>query len=139
MSEMQAVWFNLDSLIDPNITGGRVEYYGAPDEHKGHLALEDNGWKNQVMMYALKLKDPRQAGRVRDALNDTFPGVDFSLTSEFSESLNDFKTITSLVQQISLLAVFIGGLGMLNTLLIPLARRRPMYSPQSMLPKPGME
>lgn len=54
--ELQAVWFNLHSLIDPNITGGRVPSYkeGPPDSAKGHLALEDNGWKNQVMMYALQ-------------------------------------------------------------------------------------
>ena len=52
----QAVWFNLDSLIDPSITGGRVTSYkkGPPEEAQGFLALEDNGWKNQVMMYALQ-------------------------------------------------------------------------------------
>ena len=54
MSNLQAVWFNLDSLIDPNIAGGRVKHYGAKDEAKGHLALEDNGWKTQVTMYALQ-------------------------------------------------------------------------------------
>jgi hypothetical protein len=52
----KAVWFNLDSLIDPNVTGGRVPSYkeGQPEWSKGHLALEDNGWKNQVTMYALQ-------------------------------------------------------------------------------------
>jgi len=52
----EAVWFNLDSLIDPGITGGRVTSYkeGQPEPAKGHLALEDNGWKNQVTMYALQ-------------------------------------------------------------------------------------
>lgn len=50
----EAIWFNLDSLIDPAITGGRVPYYNAPDTAQGHLALEDNGWKTQVTMYALQ-------------------------------------------------------------------------------------
>lgn len=51
-----AVWFNLDALIDPSITGGRVKSYkeGQPPDAKGHLALEDNGWKNQVMLFALQ-------------------------------------------------------------------------------------
>lgn len=53
---LKAVWFELESLIDPNITGGRVSTYkeGQPEWAKGHLALEDNGWKNQVMMLALQ-------------------------------------------------------------------------------------
>lgn len=61
---MQAVWFNLDSLIDPAITGGRVAHYGAPDPAKGHLRLEDNGWVNQVTMYALQGLVNRQGPRL---------------------------------------------------------------------------
>ena len=81
------------------------------------------GRPRQVMMYALKLADPGEAERVRDELRETFPGVDFSLTAEFSESLNDFETMTDMVQQISSLAVFIGGLGMLNTMLMSVLER----------------
>ena len=57
MSHTQpAVWYNLDALINADITGGREESYekGLPPEAKGHLALKDNGWKDQVMMYALQ-------------------------------------------------------------------------------------
>ncbi len=53
-SSPHAVWFNLDSLIDPNITGGRIAYYNAPEVDGGHSRLEDNGWKKQVTMYALQ-------------------------------------------------------------------------------------
>ena len=81
------------------------------------------GRPRQVMMYALNLEDPGEAERVRDELRETFPGVDFSLTAEFSESLNDFETMTDMVQQISSLAVFIGGLGMLNTMLMSVLER----------------
>ena len=81
------------------------------------------GRPRQVMMYALNLEDPGEAERVRDELRETFPGVDFSLTAEFSESLNDFETMTDMVQQISSLVVFIGGLGMLNTMLMSVLER----------------
>jgi len=81
------------------------------------------GRPRQVMMYALKLSDPAEAESVRDELNENFPGVVFSLTSEFSESLNDFETMKDLVQQIPSLAVFIGGLGMLNTMLMSVLER----------------
>jgi putative ABC transport system permease protein len=81
------------------------------------------GRPRQVMMYALKLANSGEAERVRDDLREGFPGVDFSLTAEFSESLNDFETLSSMVQQISSLAVFIGGLGMLNTMLMSVLER----------------
>jgi len=44
----KAVWFNLDSLIDPSITGGRVPSYkkGSPTG-QGHLALEDNAGRTR--------------------------------------------------------------------------------------------
>ncbi len=67
MSEkQQAVWFNLDALIDPSITGGRVKSYkeGQPRESQGHLAMEDNGWKNQCMMFALQGLANREAPRL---------------------------------------------------------------------------
>lgn len=53
MDKKQAVWFDVHSLIDPNITGGRITY-GQKDEHQGHGKLEDNGWKNVTTMLALQ-------------------------------------------------------------------------------------
>jgi putative ABC transport system permease protein len=75
------------------------------------------------MMYAIKLADPGRAESVRDELNEAYPDISFSLTSEFSESLNDFQTMMDLVQQVSSLAVFVGGLGMLNTMLMSVLER----------------
>ncbi len=49
----KTVWFDLSSLIDPSIKGGRVQY-GDADPDKGHGKLEDNGWKRQITMLALQ-------------------------------------------------------------------------------------
>lgn len=49
----EAVWFDLSSLIDPSIKGGRVKY-GEGDPEKGHGKLADNGWRTQVSLLALQ-------------------------------------------------------------------------------------
>lgn len=81
------------------------------------------GKPHQVMFYAIKLHDPSQAEAVRDRLKAMFPEIDFSLTSEAAESMSDFRALEEMVGQISFLAVFIGTLGMLNTLLMSVLER----------------
>ena len=81
------------------------------------------GKPHQVMMYALKLHDPGLVKPVQEDLRATFPDVDFSLTSEVAESLADFQMLNEMVGQISFLAVFIGAVGMLNTMLMSVLER----------------
>jgi len=81
------------------------------------------GKPRQVMMYGIKLRDPRQAVAVRDELNVTFPEVDFSLSADAVESISDFTVMQQMVGQISFLAVFIGAVGMLNTMLMSVLER----------------
>lgn len=81
------------------------------------------GKPRQVMYYAIKLHDPEQAEAVRDELKATFPEIDFSLTSEAAESMSDFRIVEEMMGQISFLAVFIGALGMLNTMLMSVLER----------------
>ena len=81
------------------------------------------GKPRQVMMYGIKLRDPRQAAAVRDELNATFPEVDFSLSADAVESMSDFAVMQQMVGQISFLAVFIGAVGMLNTMLMSVLER----------------
>jgi len=81
------------------------------------------GKPRQVQFYLISLRDPGQAERVRDELEATFPDIDFSLTSELGESTSDFRVIAGMADQISFLAVFIGALGMLNTMLMSVLER----------------
>ncbi|MFW6135708.1 MAG: ABC transporter permease [Chloroflexota bacterium] len=81
------------------------------------------GKPHQVMYYAIQLHDPGQAETVKTKLEAAFPGIDFSLTSEIAQSMSDFQVLEQLVTQISLLALFIGGLGMLNTMLMSVLER----------------
>ncbi len=81
------------------------------------------GKPHQVMWYAIKLRDPDQAEAVRDDLKATFPDVAFSFTSDFAEDMPDMERMGQFVDQISLLAVFIGAVGMLNTMLMSVLER----------------
>jgi len=81
------------------------------------------GKPRQVAWYMIKLHDPGQAEAVRDELQAAFPEVDFSLTADAVESMSDFRMIQEMVGQISFLAVFIGAVGMLNTMLMSVLER----------------
>jgi len=81
------------------------------------------GKPRQVMYYGIKLHDPEQAEAVRDKLAAAFPEIDFALTANLAESMSDFKTMEEMVGTISFLAVFIGGLGMLNAMLMSVLER----------------
>jgi ABC-type lipoprotein release transport system permease subunit len=81
------------------------------------------GKPHQVQFYAINLRDPGQAEALQKELGVTFPDIDFALTSELAESMSDFRVMEEMVEQISFLAVFIGALGMLNTMLMSVLER----------------
>ncbi len=81
------------------------------------------GRPHQVMYDAIKLRDPGQARTVKQQLKSAFPELDISLTSEIAESMSDFQVMEELMTQVSALARFIGGLGMLNTMLMSVLER----------------
>ena len=81
------------------------------------------GKPRQVMYYGIKLCDPQQVEAVKEELEATFPDIAFALTAEIAESMSDFRVMKQMVTQISILAVFIGGLGMLNTMLMSVLER----------------
>jgi ABC-type antimicrobial peptide transport system permease subunit len=81
------------------------------------------GKPRQVQFYLISLRDPGQVEAVRDDLEAEFPEINFSLTSELGESTSDFRVMQEMADQISLLAVFVGAVGMLNTMLMSVLER----------------
>jgi ABC-type lipoprotein release transport system permease subunit len=81
------------------------------------------GRPHQVSMYGIKLRDPSEADEVLAYLETNFPEIDVSLTSEFAENLPDIQSSQVMMQQIAFLAVLIGGVGMLNTMLMSVLER----------------
>jgi ABC-type lipoprotein release transport system permease subunit len=81
------------------------------------------GKPHQVMWYLIKVRDPERAEAVRDYLDANFPEIAVSLTSEVVEIMPDMRSMEEMVRQISLLAVIIGAVGMLNTMLMSVLER----------------
>jgi ABC-type lipoprotein release transport system permease subunit len=81
------------------------------------------GRPHQVSMYTIKLRDPARVEAVREYLEANFPEIDVTLTSEFAEIMPDLQSMGQMVEQISLLAMLIGGVGMLNTMLMSVLER----------------
>jgi putative ABC transport system permease protein len=74
-------------------------------------------------MYGIKLRDPEKVDEVLGYLEVNFPEIDVSLTSEFAENLPDMQGMDQMVGQIAFLAVLLGGVGMLNTMLMSVLER----------------
>jgi ABC-type antimicrobial peptide transport system permease subunit len=81
------------------------------------------GRPHQVSMYGIKLRDPGQAAAVQAYLDANFPEISVSPTSDFAESLPDIQSSKQMMGEISFLAVLIGGVGMLNTMLMSVLER----------------
>ena len=81
------------------------------------------GKPHQVMWYLVKLRDPERVESVQDYLDAHFPEIDISLTSEIVEIMPDMRTMEEMIEQISFLAMFIGAVGMLNTMLMSVLER----------------
>jgi ABC-type antimicrobial peptide transport system permease subunit len=81
------------------------------------------GRPHQVTMYGIKLRDPDKAEEVRAYLNENFPEIDVSLSSSFAENIPDMKRMGQSMDQISFMAVLLGALGMLNTMLMSVLER----------------
>ncbi len=81
------------------------------------------GKPHQVQFYFISLHDPTRAAAVREKLAAAFPEVEFSLTSELGEAVSDFRVLQEGVDQISFLAVLIGMVGILNTMLMSVLER----------------
>lgn len=71
----------------------------------------------------ITLRDPRQVDGVLEVLEERFPEISVSKTSEFAESLPDFQAMDAMIGAISFLAVLVGGIGMMNTVFMSVFER----------------
>ncbi len=97
------------------------------EEMGGIVTLRDcqayAGRPNKVTMYSVKLEDPTQGREVVEMINARFPDVSAALTGEFSDQLPDWENSNAMIQGMSIMAVFVGGVGVLNTMLMAVFER----------------
>jgi putative ABC transport system permease protein len=116
-----------------NVFGSRFRVVGL---YETGVAFEDSamvislreaqalfGGLHKVGFLGIALTDPRQVDSVLKELEERFPEVSVSKTSEFSESLPDFRSMDAMIGAISFLAVLVGGIGMMNTVFMSVFER----------------
>ena len=97
------------------------------EEIGGLVTLRDAqsflGKPRHVTMYSVKLEDPTLAEQVVAEINGQYSELHASLSAEFAEQTPDMKLSNALLGGISILAIFIGGVGVLNTMFMTVLER----------------
>jgi ABC-type antimicrobial peptide transport system permease subunit len=97
------------------------------EEIGGVLTLRDAqtlaGRPRKVTMYGVKVKDPNQAQAVVEKINSQIPGVHATLSGNFVEQMPDMQNANGMLDGISILAIIVGGVGVLNTMLMAVFER----------------
>ena len=93
----------------------------------GVITLRDaqvmSGRPRKVTMASVKVKDPREAEAVVEKINQRFPDIHATLSGDFAENLPDIQSTDAMTGGISFLAVVIGGVGIMNTMLMAVLER----------------
>lgn len=97
------------------------------EEMGGVVTLRDAqtiiGKPRQITMLAVELADLDQANTLVERINQEFPAARADLTGEFVAQLPDMQYTNLVMSGISLLAIFVGGLAVLNTMLMSVVER----------------
>lgn len=97
------------------------------EEMGGVIPLRDAqalaGRPNKVTMIGVKVVDPEQAPEIVREINERFPEVHAALAGEFVEQMPDMEAGEAMLDGISFLAILVGGIGVLNTMLMAVLER----------------
>ncbi len=97
------------------------------EEMGGVMTLRDSqilaGRPHKVSMYAIKMHNPDEAGEVVSWINEEYPEAAASLSGDFVDQMPDMQTVNALIGGISFLAIAVGGVGVLNTMLMAVFER----------------
>jgi ABC-type lipoprotein release transport system permease subunit len=93
----------------------------------GVVTLRDGqiiaGRPRKVTMANVKVYDPRSADEVVEIINARFDDVHASLSGEFADQLPDMEAADQMLGAISIMALLIGGFGIMNTMLMAVHER----------------
>ena len=97
------------------------------EESGGVVSLRDAqnfmGRPRKVTMFSVNVDNPSQAQAVVDRINEDFPEAKAALSGEFAEQLPDMQATKGMVDGISVMAILVGGIGMMNTMLMTVLER----------------
>jgi ABC-type antimicrobial peptide transport system permease subunit len=97
------------------------------EESAGVVSLRDGqeltGKPRQVSMYAIKVTDPAQAEALAKQLETALPEIMVVQSSEFAENMPDMQNMSAMMVAITLLALIVGGISMMNTMIMSVYER----------------
>jgi ABC-type antimicrobial peptide transport system permease subunit len=93
----------------------------------GVMTLRDaqilSGRPHKVVMFAVKMHDADKASEIVSWINSEFPEAAAALSGDFVDQMPDMETVDALLGGISVLAIAVGGVGVLNTMLMAVFER----------------
>ena len=78
---------------------------------------------NQVSFFYVKLRDPSQAELVKQQIESRWSQVSVSKSTEYAEKMNDMKSFRAMSGALSFLSILIGGVGIMNAMLMSVFER----------------
>ncbi|HSQ28076.1 MAG TPA: FtsX-like permease family protein [Anaerolineales bacterium] len=106
---------------------GIYESKAAWEEMGGVITLRDaqtlTGRPRKVTMLAIKVNDSRQAEQLVQRINQEFPEIHAALAGDFVDQMPDMQSADGMMAGMSLLAIIVGGVGVLNTMLMAVFER----------------
>jgi ABC-type antimicrobial peptide transport system permease subunit len=116
--DMSGTRFRIVGIFESNVSW---------EELGGVVSLRDaqiyTGRPRKVGLFAIKLRDKNQAQALVGKINQQFPGVYASLAGEFVSQMPDMNTMNAMTGGISVLSILVGGVGVLNTMLMSVFER----------------
>jgi putative ABC transport system permease protein len=97
------------------------------EEGGGILALRESqrilNRPRNVSFLFVNVKDPSMAEPVQDAINQRFPKVRASISSEFAQNTDDIASMQAAAGAIGMLALIVGGIVVANTMIMSIYER----------------
>jgi putative ABC transport system permease protein len=81
------------------------------------------GRQRKVTYFSIDLAPGTDAEAIVDDINQRYPEVHAALSGTFAENLPDMQNTTAMADAIALIAVLVGGFGMMNTMLMTVLER----------------
>jgi putative ABC transport system permease protein len=133
LGRMMAEALNIDVGDTLDISGNRFKVKGiyessvSWEEMGGIFSQRDlqnyMGRPRKIGIYMVKVDDPSHAENLVNKINNQYPEVHAALSGEFVEQMPDINNVNALLGSISFLAIFVGGIGVMNTMLMAVMER----------------